>query len=92
MAGSAPVDRTAPAAPDTRVHAAFPLSALTCLSVQRSGVVGPTDTGLGGDWQASATLQLGLRLENLMDKAYREHASGIDAPGRNAGLWLNYRF
>ncbi len=44
------------------------------------------------DWQATATLQLGLRLENLMDKAYREHASGIDAPGRNIGLWVNYRF
>ncbi len=44
------------------------------------------------DWQMSASLQLGLRLENLMDKAYREHASGIDAPGRNIGLWANYRF
>jgi len=37
-------------------------------------------------------LQLGLRLENLADKAYREHASGIDAPGRNIGLWVNYSF
>ena len=37
-------------------------------------------------------LELGLRLENLTDADYREHASGIDAPGRNAGLWLNYVF
>ena len=44
------------------------------------------------DWQATTSLQLGLRLENLMDKAYREHASGIDAPGRNLGIWLNYSF
>lgn len=44
------------------------------------------------DWQATDSLQLGLRLENLGDKAYREHASGIDAAGRNAGLWLNYIF
>ena len=44
------------------------------------------------DWQATDSLQLGLRLENLGDKAYREHASGIDAPGRNLGLWLNYEF
>ena len=43
-------------------------------------------------WQATASLQLGLRLENLADKAYREHASGIDAPGRNIGLWVNYSF
>lgn len=44
------------------------------------------------DWQATASLQLGLRLENLADKAYREHASGIDAGGRNVGLWVNYSF
>ena len=44
------------------------------------------------DWQATPALQLGLRLENLLDKAYREHASGIDAAGRNVGLWVNYGF
>ncbi|NOR18835.1 MAG: TonB-dependent receptor [Xanthomonadales bacterium] len=44
------------------------------------------------DWQATATLSVGLRLENLLDKAYREHASGIDAAGRNIGLWVNYNF
>ncbi len=44
------------------------------------------------DWQMTPSLKLGLRLENLGDKAYREHASGIDAPGRNIGLWVNYKF
>jgi len=44
------------------------------------------------DWQATPSLQLGLRLENLADKSYREHASGIDAPGRNIGLWVSYSF
>jgi len=44
------------------------------------------------DWQATSSLQLGLRLENLADKAYREHASGIDAAGRNIGFWINYSF
>jgi outer membrane receptor protein involved in Fe transport len=44
------------------------------------------------DWQATDSLQLGLRLENLGDKAYREHASGIGAAGRNLGLWVNYNF
>lgn len=44
------------------------------------------------DWQATDSLQLGLRLENIGDKYYREHGSGIDAPGRNLGLWLNYEF
>jgi outer membrane receptor protein involved in Fe transport len=44
------------------------------------------------DWQATDMLQLGLRLENLADRAYREHGSGIDAPGRNIGLWVNFKF
>jgi outer membrane receptor protein involved in Fe transport len=44
------------------------------------------------DWQATDSLQLGLRFENITDKAYREHASGIDAAGRNIGLWVNYNF
>jgi outer membrane receptor protein involved in Fe transport len=60
--------------------------------------INPTGTAGWGtlnvllDWQATPSLQLGLRLENLTDKAYREHASGIDAPGRNAGLWMSYSF
>lgn len=44
------------------------------------------------DWQLTSSLQLGLRFENLSDKFYREHASGIDAPGRNIGFWMNYNF
>ncbi len=43
-------------------------------------------------WQASQLLELGLRLENLADKNYREHGSGIDAPGRNLGIWFNFLF
>jgi outer membrane receptor protein involved in Fe transport len=44
------------------------------------------------DWQATPSLSVGLRLENMIDKAYREHASGIDAAGRNIGFWVNYNF
>jgi outer membrane receptor protein involved in Fe transport len=51
-----------------------------------------TSLNLMLDWQATSSLQLGLRLENLLDKAYREHASGIDAAGRNVGLWMSYNF
>ena len=43
-------------------------------------------------WQASQLLELGLRLENLADKNYREHGSGIDAAGRNLGVWFNFLF
>jgi outer membrane receptor protein involved in Fe transport len=43
-------------------------------------------------WQASPDVELGLRLENLADRNYREHGSGIDAPGRNVGFWFNTLF
>jgi outer membrane receptor protein involved in Fe transport len=43
-------------------------------------------------WQASPRFDIGLRLENLADKNYREHGSGIDGPGRNLGLWINALF
>ncbi len=44
------------------------------------------------DWQVNPAVKLGLRLENLTNKTYREHASGIDAAGRNIGFWVNYNF
>ena len=43
-------------------------------------------------WQASEKTELGLRLQNLGDKGYREHGSGIDAAGRNLGIWINLVF
>jgi outer membrane receptor protein involved in Fe transport len=43
-------------------------------------------------WQAASRAQLGLNLQNLGDKSYREHGSGIDAAGRNLGLWFNLSF
>ena len=55
-----------------------------------------TDGWLTANVQMSYALRpeltLGLRLENLFDKRYREHGSGVDAAGFNAGLWLDYRF
>lgn len=65
---------------------------------KRDSRINPTGTAGWGtlntliDWQATETLNIGLRLENLLDRAYREHASGIDAAGRNIGLWVNYGF
>ena len=60
--------------------------------INPAGTAGWGTLNLLLDWQATDSLQLGLRLENLADKDYREHASGIDAPGRNVGLWVNYSF
>jgi len=43
-------------------------------------------------WQAVSGREIGLRLENLADRDFREHGSGIDAPGRNIGFWFNAPF
>jgi len=44
------------------------------------------------DWAIRADLDLGLRLDNLADRRYREHGSGLDEAGRNLGLSLDWRF
>ena len=43
-------------------------------------------------WRASERLDLALRAENLGDRRYREHGSGLDEPGRNFILTADYRF
>lgn len=43
-------------------------------------------------WQASDALMLQLTAGNLADKRYREHGSGLDEPGRNLSLALDWRF
>ncbi len=43
-------------------------------------------------WAARDDLDLSLRLENLGDRGYREHGSGLDEPGFNAIVGLDWRF
>jgi outer membrane receptor protein involved in Fe transport len=43
-------------------------------------------------WTANNHMEVGLRFENLADRAYREHGSGIDAPGINIGAWASVSF
>jgi len=56
------------------------------------GTAGWGTVNLLVSWEAGPALELGLRLQNLADRDYREHGSGIDAPGRNLGVWLNALF
>jgi len=60
--------------------------------INPAGTPGWTTFNLLLSWQVSQGLELGLRLENLADKNYREHGSGIDAAGRNLGIWFNTLF
>jgi outer membrane receptor protein involved in Fe transport len=47
---------------------------------------------LGVHGRVAPGLRLQLRGENLLDRAYREHGSGIDAVGRNLVLTLDWSF
>lgn len=43
-------------------------------------------------WKASDRFALALRVENLGDRRYREHGTGLDEPGRNFVLTADYRY
>jgi hemoglobin/transferrin/lactoferrin receptor protein len=43
-------------------------------------------------WQQGIDRQVRLGIENIFDKKYREHASGLDAPGRNYHVSFYYDF
>ena len=60
--------------------------------IDPDGTAGWVTVNLAIAWQARPGLRLGLRLENLADESYREHGSGIDAPGRNLGFWAETLF
>jgi outer membrane receptor protein involved in Fe transport len=60
--------------------------------INPEGTPGWATINLLFSWQATSRTELGFRLENMADKNYREHGSGINAPGRNLGIWFNTQF
>ena len=60
--------------------------------INPNGTPGWGSTNVQMSWQASPRLLLGLNFENIGDKAYREHGSGLDAAGFNAGIWADLTF
>ena len=50
------------------------------------GTSGWGSANLSLRWLARENLVLGFRLENLVDKNYREHGSGVSAAGLNVTL------
>jgi hemoglobin/transferrin/lactoferrin receptor protein len=59
--------------------------------IQPGGTPAWWTLGLRGGWGAGAT-RASFSLENLGDRGYREHSSGIDAPGRHLWVRLERRF
>ncbi len=56
------------------------------------GTPGYTIAGVTGGWQATEDLRLTLSVENVTDKDYRVHGSGLNGPGRNVILGAELRF
>jgi outer membrane receptor protein involved in Fe transport len=54
--------------------------------IDPNGTPGWATAGAQARWHIDDTWQLTLGLENLLDKNYRHHGSGIDATGRNVYL------
>jgi outer membrane receptor protein involved in Fe transport len=51
--------------------------------IDPAGTPGWLTANLRVSWNASETWHITLQLENILDKRYRVHGSGIDSPGQN---------
>ncbi len=60
--------------------------------INPNGTAGWATLNLRADWRIFEGMGVALRAENLADKRYREHGSGLDEPGRNFILTIDYRF
>ena len=60
--------------------------------IDPNGTPGWGVIGASGSWQSTDGWELSLRIDNLLDKRYRKHGSGIDAPGRNIGITVRRRW
>lgn len=56
------------------------------------GTAGFAVVNLRAGWKPNNTYSIQLFGENLLDKSYREHGSGIDGRGRGVGVTLDARF
>ncbi|MBT8086893.1 MAG: TonB-dependent receptor [Gammaproteobacteria bacterium] len=54
--------------------------------IDPNGTAGWATLGARIDWQVSQAWQLSFGIENVLDKQYRLHGSGLDAPGRNFAI------
>jgi outer membrane receptor protein involved in Fe transport len=60
--------------------------------IDPNGTPGWVTLNLRAGWQPGDRWSLQFGLENLLDENYREHGSGIDAPGISANVGLRATF
>lgn len=60
--------------------------------INPDGTAGWATLGLRAAWRPIDELNFSLGVDNLMDRRYREHASGFDAPGRSAFVSVGWEF
>jgi outer membrane receptor protein involved in Fe transport len=51
--------------------------------INPEGTAGWAILGTKASWRPNDVWQINLMADNLLDKRYRVHGSGIDSPGRN---------
>ena len=60
--------------------------------IDPAGTAGWATLGASATWSHDAGWQVVLGVDNLFDKKYRAHGSGIDAPGRNVSMQIRRRW
>lgn len=60
--------------------------------IDPKGTAGWATLGVRATWQPLESLSLAAGIDNLMDRRYREHGSGFDAPGRNGFVSVEWAF
>ena len=60
--------------------------------IDPAGTGGWGIVGVRGSWNYRDAWLFTLGVDNILDKRYRTHGSGLDAPGRNAYITLRRRY
>ncbi len=60
--------------------------------IDPNGTPGWGELGARIDWLPDDRSTISFGVDNVLDKRYRTHGSGLDAPGRNVFATINYRW
>ena len=65
---------------------------LTDPRINPAGTAGYATTNIAATWNVREQLDLRLSAENLANRKYREHGTGLDEAGRSFGVGIDWRF